>query len=77
MLSVLRLIDDVEFRLLHTDEILAAEFPVMPNLFDSKPTVTHLNKPVVNICLIYGIFVDQQRNNERHCKHYSKWTEIL
>ena len=60
---ILRLIDDVEFRLLHTDEILTAEFPVVPNLFDSEPTVTHLNKPVDNICLIYGRRVAQRQQS--------------
>ena len=60
---ILWLIDDVEFRLLHTDEILSAEFPVVPNLFDSEPTVTHLNKPVDNICLIYGRGVAQRQQS--------------
>ena len=51
---ILRLIDDVEFRLLHPDEVLAAEFPVVPNLLYPESTITHLNKPVNNIRLIDG-----------------------
>ena len=49
---ILRLVDDVEFRFLHSDEIFTAEFPVVPNLLDSEPAVAHLNKPVDNIRLI-------------------------
>lgn len=47
-------------------------------VFDGKgnPKIDIVDKE--GICLnAVSRFVDEQRNNERHCKHYSKWTEIL
>ena len=50
----LRLIDNVKSCRFHANEVLSAEFSIMPHLSDFESLLAHGYKPVDNIGVVYG-----------------------